>query len=61
MNIAKQYVPTVLKAAEEKMKELSVQVNPANLDDYKLALSNISKNHSLHCQNIQLFCSFAYD
>ena len=46
MNIAKKDVPLALKVAEEKMKEFSVQVNSANLDDYKLTLSNISKNHS---------------
>ena len=46
MNIAKQDVALAKRAAEEKMKELSVKIKPDDLEAYKLALKNIAKNHS---------------
>lgn len=46
MNIAKQDVALAKRAAEEKMKDLSVKIKPEDLEAYKLALKNIAKNHS---------------
>ena len=45
MNIAKQDIALAKQVAEAKMKALGVKVDPAVLEDYKLALRNIDKNH----------------
>ena len=46
MNIAQKDVALAKRVAEEKMKEFSVKIKPEDLEDYKLTLKNISKNHS---------------